>query len=233
MRTLLKNLLGINRRSKSRGWADAETDIPEVLVAIGSILFMDSDVLKKMKIKKFKLSREGENMVHSALTGLGIFVVLQSIPDAVGRLELNPEKTQNIIEQITKDLRDAFFQQLLANGMLPDDLLMYNRRIISPLFEDMHNYMMLFYNPDPSAIRLSSENIQSRYPWGALGIVFERALGEQAARETKNNYFLFKEAQIYFDPLFFEFMSSFLMGDMANHIDNILRSPMGSQYEIS
>ena len=61
-------------------------------MAIGSTLFMDSDVLKKMKIKKFKLSREGENMVHSALTGLGIFVVLQSIPDAVGRLELNPRK---------------------------------------------------------------------------------------------------------------------------------------------
>ena len=146
MRTLLKNLLGINRRSKSRGWADAETDIPEVLVAIGSILFMDSDVLKKMKIKKFKLSREGENMVHSALTGLGIFVVLQSIPNAVGRLELNPEKTQNIIEQITKDLRGAFFQQLLTNGMLPDELLMYKSRIISPLFEDINNYMSRLFN---------------------------------------------------------------------------------------
>lgn len=225
MRTLLKNLLGINRRSKSRGWADAETDIPEVLVAIGSILFTDSDVLKKMKIKKFKLSREGEIMVHSTLTGLGIFVVLQSIQNAVGRLELTPEKTQNITEQITKDLRDELFQQLLTNGMLPDELLMYQSRIISPLFEDINN---LLYHVSFGG------SLQSRYPWGILGIVFERALGEQTAREIKeNDVFLFIEARMYFDALFVESIESFQTGDMANQIDNILRSPMGSQYGIA
>ena len=225
MRTLLKNLLGINRRSRPRGWDDVETDIPNVLASIGGILFMDPDVLKKMKIKKFKLSREGENMVYSALVGLGIFVVSQSIPNAVGRLELNPEKAQNIIEQISKDLQDASFQQLLTDGMLPDDLLLYNRRILSPLFEDMNNYMSRLFN--------FGETQQSRYPWGILGIVFERALGEQAASETRNDYFLFMEAQMYFDSLFVESINSFLTGGMANNIDNILRSPMGSQYGIS
>ena len=47
-----------------------------------------------------------------------------------------------------------------------------------------------------------------------------------------HRFFDYQKIRVHFDALFIESIKSFITGDMANEIDNMLRSPMGNQYGI-
>ena len=216
MLKIMKTLLGIESKPRS-----LEENIPNLLAAMGRSFFLSPEDMKT--IKKLKLSREDTNMVYSGLTGLGICLSLEAIHHAVHRVVLNSMEADNIIQQIVKDTQAAFVQQSLDDGA-PLDLVTYINTLIPPLGEDMGNYIL---NPKES------------FPgntWGILSIVLWRVFGEQKTHSIikKTGFFEYMRIMAPFSSQFLLLVKSSTVqgGDIANTLDKILRSPMGSQYGI-
>ena len=198
-----------------------EGNIPNVLAALARTVFMMPDTLKQ--IRKLKLPKEDEDLVRAGLIGLGMYVVVASIRAAVPRVVSNVDKADRIINQITRDIQDAFVQQLLDDKMTLDFVSHVHDFVVLPLFDDVGKYL---------------RNAQESYPgskWGILSVVLWRALGEEKAHRIVSDFFKYMEVSIYFNSVFTESIRSFLnKGEaMADQIDSILRSPMGSPYSIS
>ena len=216
MLKFMKTLLGIESKP------NLEENIPNLLAAMGRTIFLFPEDLKE--IKKLKISKEDTNMVCLGLTGLGICLTLEAIHHSVRRVVLDSTKTENIIQQIVKDTQAAFYQQVIDDGA-PLNFIADIDTLIPALFNDLGNYML---NPTES------------FPgnkWGILSIVLWRVFGKEKARDiiNKAGFFEYMSIMFPFNTRFVSFNKSFFGqdGEMAEKLDGILRSPMGSQYGIS
>ena len=215
MRKFLRTLLGTKDKSSA-----IEENIPNLLAATGLSLFTDTKHRKQ--IEKLKISEEEKYLVSVGLLALGMFLVFESIKNAVYRTVSNKENAPDIIQKISNDTQEAFTQQLLNDGIPQDILDETLKSIIIPIIKDIENYY---------------GNMKGSYPgnkWGVISIGLWKILGEQKALEviTRTGFFEYMEIRMHFDHFFMLFIKSFMGGEMADHIDNMLRSPMGNQYGI-
>jgi hypothetical protein len=174
------------------------------------------------QIKRLKIQREDVPMVHASLTGLGMYVVLSSLVSAVENLGFDTKTTQSIIDQIRKHTQVAFAQQLAEDGVDLHVVAYISNDIILPFFELIPKYFDKIIKRMESDAR-ASEPFSS---WGILGIVLRQALGEEKFYEIiGGNYFEFFPVQAFIDGMF-----SSSMNTIPEEIEELLRSPMGSEH---
>ena len=205
----LKTLLGIETKPKS-----PEEDMPGFLATMGRAFFTLDENLKE--IRRLKLSREDEFKVRMGLEALGLFLAWKAIDQSGRRVIGNTQEALNIIRQISDEMQDAFTLQLLEDGLPRHIVTDVNNSIISPLYQDISNYLL---NPRESFPDYTRD-------MGIISIILLRTLGEQKAREIiEVNLLQYFEIQLQFDNHFqLLLVRTVSQGEsIANHIDDILR----------
>ena len=225
MSIITSNLLGIESKPKTM-----KENIPNILAALGTDLFTNPRYLKE--IRKFRLKPEDEHKLIQALTAVGMSLVRNSLTPALLRVIENKEKIPDIYDAIVLDTLNTFAQLMIADGMSPVTFGNWHKSIMEPLDKGITHAIQ---NPE----EIWGENEHGGLPIdGIIGIILQKVFGEQNLRKlvlTDLHIGLdtFMLVQNHFDNFFIASWESLLKGDMANIIDNMLRSPMGRQYGIS